>query len=156
MFSILPSDDYYVEVSRDLIVAQNLTTGERSEHHPAVYVSPGQKRYEFADGADGATNGFGHPRAFVGDFSAASGALNRAIASVRRSKLSTINRLLLHVQETYEGGLSQPELRAGKDLGIMAGAKSVRVYDRPGRLSRTEVERLLRVKHGSSEPGLFL
>ena len=154
MLSILPRDDYYIEVFRDRIAVQNLTTGERREHHPAVCVRPGQKRYEFAGGAEDASNGFGHPRAFVGDFGAAAGALNLAVASVRRSKLVGPGRMLLHVQQAYEGGLSEPEIRAGMDLCFMAGAKSARVYARPGLLSRSEVERLLGGERGDV-PGLF-
>ena len=153
MFSVLPGDDYYVEVSRDRISVQNLTTGERRERHPAVRADRRGRRFEFADGAVG-VNGFGHPRAFIGDFGPASGALNQAVALVRRSRLIGPGKMLLHVQDAYEGGLSEPEVRAAMDLCFAAGARRARVYDQPGPLSRSGIDRLITGQRGDVE-GLF-
>ncbi len=97
--------------------------------------------------------GFDHPRMPVGDFGAADAALKGAIQRIAPSWPRRLNRLLFHIQHEWEGGLTEVELRAVKDLSVSAGATSVTVYIIPQALSEADIQRLLRAKRGS-EPGL--
>ncbi len=97
--------------------------------------------------------GFDHPRMPVGNFEAADSALKGAIQRIAPPWPRRLGRLLFHIQHEWEGGLTEVELRAVKDLSTSAGATSVNVYIIPKDLSDAEIQRLLRAKRGS-EPGL--
>lgn len=122
-----------------------------------VQLRPGHVTVESPDlgrSAEAGGPGFSHPRLPVGDFGAAHAALAEAVASVKPSRLHKVRRALFHVQHDWEGGVTEVELRAIKDLATdTTGGARVNVYLRPANLSESEVRQLLDAKPGS-RPGL--
>ena len=121
--------DLYVQVWRSRLLVENLRTGERS----AV------------------EEGFGHPRLLIGDYRLAEHAIKRALGRVLGVQ-EWPHRVLVHVQEELDGGVSEVEVRALRELGLHAGAHEVWLYRKPKKLSRDEVEGLLR---GTAAPALL-
>lgn len=116
----------------------------------AVVEVPGTGRREEIAGG-----GFDHPRVVLGDWAAANASLKAAIARVAPSRWHRVRRALFHVQHEWEGGLTEVELRALKDLALdTAGLRSrINLYLRPAVLPGDEVGRLLAATPGS-EVGL--
>ncbi len=110
-------------------------------------------RVVVSDPASGAEHeitgsGFDHPRMPVGDFGAASAALNDAIRRIAPSKLHRPRRVLLHVPHEWEGGLNEVDARVIKDLSMSAAGIGItpKLFTRPDPLAPTEVQRLLKAK----------
>ena len=71
---------------------------------------------------------FSHPRSLIGDFDAANATLRKAVASVKGSGLFQSVRLLIQPMENCEGGLTQVEHTALRELGAIVGAAKVVVW----------------------------
>ena len=123
-----------------------------------VQLRPGRVTVESPDlgrSAEASGPGFSHPRLPVGDFGAAHSALSAAVASVRPSRLYKVRRVLVHIQHDWNGGVTEVELRAIKDLAVdTTGTFRINIYVRPADLSETDVRELLDAKPGS-RPGLI-
>jgi rod shape-determining protein MreB len=87
--------------------------------------------------------GFSHPRALVGDFTAAEVCLKGVLSEARGSGLALSTPVVIHPLEGVEGGLTQLEERTFRALAMGAGASKVVVWAGPA-LSDAEVLSLLR------------
>ena len=95
----------YVRIYVDRIVVKNTSGGASAER----------------------TASFSHRRAVVGDFTAAQALLKQLVNEVRQG-FSLSVQVVIHPMERIEGGLSQIEERALRELAIGAGATRVVVW----------------------------
>ena len=86
-------------------------------------------------------NPFDHPRLVVGDFTVGEKLLQHALRSLFKAKWAPrILEGLMHPERDMEGGLTQVEYRAVRELGENAGCRKVAVHE--GRaLTMEEVKR---------------
>jgi len=97
----------YVQVRIDRFVVKNISKGTS------------------VDGS--AQPPFSHPRMLVGDFTTAQALLKRLVTDVRQG-FSLKTEMLIHPMERIEGGLTEIEDRALRELCIGAGASRVAVW----------------------------
>ena len=78
-------------------------------------------------------NPFAHPRSLVSDFTVAEQVLKAFVRRVRGTALLQPNPVVIvHPLGQHEGGLTQVEIRALRELAVGAGASEVRVWQGPG------------------------
>ena len=97
----------YVQVRVDRMWVKNIakgTTAERAANPP-----------------------FSHQRSLVGDFTVAQALLKTLVKEVQQGLVFN-TQILIHPLERVDGGLSQIEDRALRELGIGAGATRVAVW----------------------------
>jgi len=70
---------------------------------------------------------FSHKRSLVGDFTAAEKLLKALVKEVQQGLVLSVS-IVIHPMERIEGGLSQIEERALRELAIGAGASRVAVW----------------------------
>jgi rod shape-determining protein MreB len=87
-----------------------------------------------------APQAFSHPRTLLGNFTNAESFLRTLVAEVTGSSLFRVKpHILLHPLERVDGGLTQIEERAFQELGIGAGAATVKVWSGSTALSDAAV-----------------
>ena len=138
----------YVKVSPDLLTIRNVKTGASLSERPELAIG-GRPRKILAFGSDARAQAslpgteiihpFGHPRTLVGDFTAGQQLLKAAVRKLQGGALLAISPLIvMHPLGSPEGGFTQVELRAFREMALGAGASEVLLW--VGReLSDTEV-----------------
>lgn len=77
-------------------------------------------------------NPFAHPRSLVSDFTVASCVLKAFFSRVRgKSPFQLKPVVVIHPLGEHNGGLTQVELRAFRELALVSGAKEVHIWQGP-------------------------
>lgn len=75
------------------------------------------------------TNPFAHPRQLIANFSYAEKILQHALQKIFKGNIFAPSpRVVIHPMEKTEGGLTEVEIRAFKELGLGAGAREVVIF----------------------------
>ena len=138
--SLLPL--YYVQISPAEVSVLNVKSGVLVRDLPEVALSPGAKPAILAVGRTARqaaahsggvwANPFGHPRSLVSDFVLAEAVLKHLIIQAApagwKRLVSPSPRMVIHPLGEPEGGYTQVEVRALRELATAAGAASVTVW----------------------------
>lgn len=140
MFSFI-QNTIYVRIKPDLMSVLHIQSENEYNDIPIIAIeSKGGKNSITAIGLETSklsgntnihvTNGFKHPRTLLADFAKAERTLKYFVAKVRPiSFFIPAPVLIIHPQEVLEGGLTQLEIRAFRELGAMLGARHVYVWE---------------------------
>jgi hypothetical protein len=71
---------------------------------------------------------FSHPRSLLGNFTAAGNCLKSAVSRSLGNRFAASTAMLIHPLETIEGGLSQIEERAFREIALFSGASKAVVW----------------------------
>lgn len=140
LHSLLPV--YYVQLSPDEISVLNVHANRRASDVPEVAVSQGANpaiqavgraaRQAAAQSGGVWANPFGHPRSLVSDFVLAEAVLKHFVIQAAPAGWKRLvvpsPRMVIHPLGEPEGGYTQAEIRALRELGMAAGAASVTVW----------------------------
>lgn len=128
----------YVQVSPQRLSLRNVKTGEQIVDVPEMAIGLAPPRVILAVGSQARAaalqgaelvNPFAHPRTLVSDFTVAEQLLKHQLRKLMpRSLLSLAPHLVIHPLGSPEGGFTQVELRAFRELGLGAGAAHVQVW----------------------------
>lgn len=138
MFKLLQAV-FYVQISPDRLVVRNVNTGESIAEVPEVALSLGSKRRLLAVGLNARVvaaeqaaelvNPFAHPRTLVSDFSTADLLLKHQVRKLQgKSFFAPLPRIVIHPMGSPDGGFTQVERRAFRELAMGAGATRVNVW----------------------------
>lgn len=131
----------YVRIRKNWLSVRDATTGAEFQEIPRTAVRSVNSRREFLAFGEHAVvesgkagveivNGFDHPRSVINDFEAAEAALAHFLKQIpghRFFRASPV--LIMHVQEKMQGGLTQVEVRAIRELGAGAGGRAVYIWE---------------------------
>ena len=128
----------YIKISRNLVSVRLVEKGKEIEENPIVGVNRKNRVIAVGEEANSyehrnikgyrVVNGFDHPRTIIGQFDMAEAALRYLVKRVVSSGLIFRPIIIMHPTDRYEGGLSQIELRAIKDIGSSVGGREVHVW----------------------------
>ena len=129
----------YIQISSALVTLKNFKTGEVISEVPEMAVRLPPKAMILAVGPEARqvsvleqvdiVNPFGHPRSLVSDFNAAQQFLKYQFRRVQsRSMLVLPPKVVLHPMGSPEGGFTQIELRALREIALGAGAAHVTMW----------------------------
>ncbi len=129
----------YIQISPERIVLRNLKTGESLAEAPELAISPEPGSKVLAAGARARAaaasqpakiiNPFAHPRSLASDFIAAEQLIRHLLRRVLgNSLLSPAPRVVIHPLGSPDGGFTQVERRAFREMVRGAGASEVRVW----------------------------
>lgn len=147
----------YIQVKRGWLSVTDLSRGTTFETHTRVAYAPLAKRFEPRPITDAELaslrrewedrlqvgDGFSHPRLPIGNFELAEYAFRYATRQVLQPRRGRPGRVVVHVQEAWEGGITDVELRAFRDMSINAGAIRLGLLLEPMTLSNQDVLALL-------------
>jgi rod shape-determining protein MreB and related proteins len=129
----------YVQVSPESLSLKNLKSGQFLAEEPELAVSAPPNSTILAVGlearAAAASNGarlvnpFAHPRSLVSDFTAAEQLIKHQLRRILgKSWLSVAPYVVIHPLGNPEGGFTQVELRAFREMVLGAGAAEAHVW----------------------------
>lgn len=129
----------YVQLSRDRMTVRDAKTNEIVSEAPELAISGGEKPHVLAVGSLARrhalepgvriVNPFSHPRSLLSDFTSAEKILQEFMRRVLGTNLVKPSPVVvMHPLGEYEGGLTQIEIRALRELALGAGASSVVVW----------------------------
>lgn len=142
----------YVKLSSDQLTVREVKSGDEISEPPLLAITRKPKEAVLAYGNKAAElastqvvdllNPFKHPRTLLSDFTVASVLLKHFVSQVNRSGLfKPAPTIVLHPLIDPEGGFTQIEIRAMRELAISAGAREVILWQ--GReLGKEELLRL--------------
>ncbi|MGJ8694622.1 MAG: rod shape-determining protein MreB [Thalassotalea sp.] len=124
----------YAQIWENRIKVVNVETGQIFDEKPHLQVSKTTKGNSEAVAFGNSvyrdiTNPFSHPRVLLANFFCAEKLLNHIISLIS-SKMWLYGKpdIIIHPREKLEGGLTQVEIRAFKELGEGAGAVESFIY----------------------------
>lgn len=129
----------YVQVAPDRLTVRNVKTGEFFSEVPELAIQRKPKLIILDIGAQARlhssvpgvemVNPFDHPRTLASDFVMAEQLLKLAIRRILKVSLfSAAPAMVLHLMGDPEGGFTQIEVRAFREMGLGTGASSVIVW----------------------------
>ncbi|OEE66797.1 hypothetical protein A1OO_13605 [Enterovibrio norvegicus FF-33] len=131
----------YIQIWEERLRVLNAKTGKVFDEQPLIAwkpTGPVQKRIVAIGNAAQAlkydidiivSNPFSHPRSLIADYTAGETIIHHAISQVTpRSFFSPKIQVILHPMEKIEGGLTDIEKKALRDMAYEAGAKNAYVY----------------------------
>jgi rod shape-determining protein MreB len=133
----------YIQISPQRITLRNPVNGMAISEAPCIAIVTHPKEKVLGVGADAALaagvpgarliNPFGHPRSMVSDFAVAEQLLKIYVARIRAgfNFFRTNPTIVMHLLGDHEGGLTQVERRAFRELALGAGAAKVVIYTGP-------------------------
>jgi rod shape-determining protein MreB len=130
----------YVAISPERITARDVRSGKSFSDVPelALLTSPksrilgigSEARAHQSEAAVRIVNPFAHPRSLISDFTLAEQLLRLAIRRIVATSIFTpAPKMILHPLGAPEGGFTQVERRALRELGFGAGARQVDVLE---------------------------
>ena len=139
MLSSFFSKCLYVQISPDRLTVRDPDTGEQFSEIPEVGIVRHPKVRIAGIGVDARSavtglhgevvNPFAHPRSLVSDFTVAEQLLKAAVKKVSgKGIFSVAPRIVMHPLGDPEGGFTQIERRAIREMGLGAGASKVVVW----------------------------
>jgi rod shape-determining protein MreB and related proteins len=134
---------YYLRVSPHRIAIRNVRTGENLSDKPEVAVLRGPPMKVLAFGAKTVQarlqpgveviNPFAHPRSLMSDFTVGQQLFKLFIKTMHGHQwwhwFLPAPPVLLHLQGNAEGGYTQVEIRAFKEMALGAGANDVILWE---------------------------
>ena len=138
MFSQLFKNTLYFRISSDWISVRLIE--QKRELSDSPFVAFDEKKGIIAIGAEAqkfmdqqnngiqVLNAFDHPRTIFGSFNVEAATMRYLISKVMSKKIFVRPIMVLHPKYRFEGGLTQIELRALRDLGESAGARLVYIW----------------------------
>ncbi|KAA0695069.1 rod shape-determining protein MreB [Halopseudomonas laoshanensis] len=132
---------FYVQIRASRLTVTNTTTGERWDQAPLLALESnakgGKTLLTIGDEAKkrvGAgielVNPFAHPRTLISDFSLAEKLLQEVFKAMSKNRLMPASpAVIMQPLEKLEGGLTQIEIRAMRELALGAGARDVLVRE---------------------------
>lgn len=126
----------YIRLSPERLIARNVKTGEELAEPPEIALSggPGARNIRAIGGMVAAcravetvdiVNPFAHPRTLIGDFTLGTQVLKYFIKKLPAASVLTLSpRVLLHPLGHIDGGFTELEVRALREMAIGAGAGS--------------------------------
>ena len=126
----------YVQIWKDRLKVFDPATNERFDEASLVAIESGKivaagngaKRFNGNHSID-VVNPFDHPRMLIGDWIVAERLLQHAIQSLLKSSfIRPSPNVIMHPMDSLEGGLSDVERRAFRELAISAGARDVAIH----------------------------
>lgn len=131
----------YIRIASDRIIMQS-NDGLHWEASPDVgikskgkdeviaVIKDGGASYQDAGGVTRWVNPFSHPRTIFSDFTVGEKLVRHGLLTMFGSRFTGVSPALgiIHPLEKLEGGLTEIEQRALKELGLAAGFREVRVY----------------------------
>lgn len=137
----------YVQLSPERLSVRNVKTGVTIAETPEIAILQSPRRVILAIGdnaresarASGAflVNPFAHPRSIVSDFTVAEQVLKHFVKrTLGNGVFSMAPRIVMHPMGDPEGGFTQVEMRALRELGRAAGASKVGLWT--GKSARDE------------------
>lgn len=134
----------YIRIAADRITMQS-NDGLHWEAAPEVgikskgkdeviaVIKDGGASYQDAGGVSRWVNPFSHPRTIFSDFTVGEKLVRHGLLTMFGSRFSGVSPALgiIHPLEKLEGGLTEIERRALKEMGLGAGFREVRVYTGP-------------------------
>lgn len=131
----------YIRFSAHKICVKHVETGHVVEDTPllalkpdpkgnSVIVAVGEQARAAAaeDSTVGVYNGFSHPRVCISDIEIAQAVLRYFIREVVGKRLMIRPIIIMHPTDELEGGLSEIERHAIRELAVAAGARKVFVW----------------------------
>jgi rod shape-determining protein MreB len=125
----------YARLEPELLSLRDVRSGNMVSEPPLAALSPDAKRKILAVGeaarlqAGEVVNPFRHPRMLVADFALAQAVLKGFMRKLFAGRwLAPAPLLVLHPRVNPEGGFTQIELAALRELGVGAGAYKVIVW----------------------------
>lgn len=129
----------YVQLSPDRLTVRDPKTGKQFSEIPEVAIVHDPKARIAGIGMDARSavaglngkvvNPFAHPRSLVSDFTVAEQLLKTAVKKMSgKGIFSMAPRVVMHPLGNPEGGYTQIELRAIREMGLGAGASKVVVW----------------------------
>lgn len=134
---------FYVQMRESRLTVTDVATGERWDQAPLLAIETGDKGKKevvaFGDEAKHraspttqVVNPFAHTRSLLSDFSVAEKLLQLVFKALGKRRFIPVSpAVIMHPMEKAEGGLSQIEIRAFRELALGAGARSVLVQEGP-------------------------
>ncbi len=139
--SLFSGGPLYVRIRSTVLSVRNVADGTSYEDLPVIAIQPKPERIlAFGaaalawQGRDGVrlANGFDHPRTIIADFTVAQETLKLFIRRVLGRKLFQVSPVvIMHVLDQMDGGLTQVECRALRELALGAGAREVYLREGP-------------------------
>ena len=132
----------YVRVSPERLTVRNVKSQNTISEIPEVAIRQGSKGYIAGIGAEASDfkgmpnmvviNPFAHPRSMVSDFTVAEHLLKRFFQKALRSGLYQPSpKVVMHLLGEPQGGFTQVERRAFREMAIGAGASRVALWTGP-------------------------
>lgn len=130
----------YVQISPELLTLKNIHSGMTLSEPAQIAISTQNGRNTVLATGKAATQAgltagakvikpFAHPRILISDFSSAETLLREQLKKVlSKSWIKWAPILVIHPTGNLEGGLTDIELRALREFGLGAGAKTVLVW----------------------------
>ncbi|WP_227469523.1 MULTISPECIES: rod shape-determining protein [Delftia] len=129
----------YVQISPERLTLTNPKTGQTLSEVPELALSPPPRRRILAAGPQArlaaasepaeVVNPFAHPRSLISDFVLAEHLLKYQLRRLQAGGwLAASPHIVIHPLGDPEGGFTQVELRALRELGSAAGASKVNVW----------------------------
>ncbi|MBD9582775.1 rod shape-determining protein [Delftia sp. DLF01] len=129
----------YVQISPKRLTLKDPKTGQTLSEVPELALSPPPRRRILAAGPQArlaaasepaeVVNPFAHPRSLISDFILAEQLLKYQLRRMhRRAWLAASPHIVIHPLGDPEGGFTQVELRALRELANAAGASKVNVW----------------------------
>lgn len=132
---------FYVQIRASRLTVTNTTTGERWDQAPLLALESnakggktvltiGDEAKKRVDAGIEVVNPFTHPRTLISDFSLAEKLLQEVFKAMSKNRLMPASpAVIMHPLEKLEGGLTQIEIRAMRELALGAGARDVLVRE---------------------------
>jgi rod shape-determining protein MreB len=132
----------YVRIGRESLTVRDARTGKELKEPPLAAIAQGAAKTLLAIGTEAASlggrdgvvvvNPFAHPRTPLSDFTTAEALIKAMIRKLDGGRWWLPNpAIVMHLDYPVEGGLTQIEVRALKELGIGAGALHSTVWQGP-------------------------
>ncbi|MBT4161057.1 MAG: rod shape-determining protein MreB [Gammaproteobacteria bacterium] len=137
----------YVQIWKDRLRVFDPSSNERFDETSLVAIRDGMilaagneaKRYDGNRDVD-LVNPFDHPRMLIGNWIVAERLLQHAVRLLfKESLIRPAPKMILHPMESLEGGLSDVEKRALRELAISAGGRDVAIHVGP-ELARRDIQ----------------
>lgn len=132
---------FYVQLSPRRLTVRNAKTGEAISEIPEVAIARAPKTGYIGFGAEARlhkttpsveiTNPFAHPRSLVSDFTVGEQLLKAFLSRMKGSSIFAVSpKVVLHPLGDPEGGFTQIEIRALREMAMGAGARKVVILAR--------------------------
>jgi rod shape-determining protein MreB len=134
----------YIQLSPQRLVVRDPRSGQTFDEAPEIAIARAAKgkarivgigaqaRQHAAEPDVVIVNPFAHPRSLVSDFIVAEQLLKQVVRRMAAGMLFAASPdIVIHPQGDPEGGFTQVELRALKELGMAAGGHAVRIWRGP-------------------------
>ena len=135
------SPTVYIQIWENRVKATEITSGNIYDEKPLIALKKNSKGEEIVVAVGNSAefskneldtkiiNPFSHPRVLISNFVVAEKVLQHIIHTLLKHKfLATSPLAVVHPMEKLEGGLTQVELRAFKELALGAGSRESVVY----------------------------